>query len=127
MITLPAAMVEAAARALYNLDRESGTDWWATAPVSAQGAQLLIAEAALTAAFGTCDIAEEWVTENRIPEDEEWEEHTMVGYHETRESAAAAIAMYRLRQQEDPENRPGTFHLMRRFVFTSNTAEEVDP
>ncbi len=119
-------MVEAAARHLYNLDLPASTDWWADAK-GGRERYLAKATAILTAAFGTCDVAEEWVTENRIPENDVWEEHTMVGYHNAREEAAAAIAMYRLRQQEDPENHPGTFHLMRRLVFTSNTAEEVDP
>jgi hypothetical protein len=80
----------------------------------------------LTAAFATCTITEEWEVEERISEDEVWEKQTMVSTHRGKEDGWAFLAMMRIRQQEDPEGHPGTFHLMRRYILTLHTEEQPE-
>lgn len=63
---VPAAMVEAVARLLFNADRPNGTDWWAepvTATIGWSGDRklaLVKAREVLAAALSVCEAREEW-------------------------------------------------------------------
>lgn len=57
---IPAAMVEAAARVMYNADRPPGTDWWGTSSDPDERAPYRVkAAGVLAAALGVCEVREE--------------------------------------------------------------------
>lgn len=57
--TVPPAMVQAAARAAFNLDRQAGHDWWPDATPPERAIYLTKSEVALTAALSVCEVREE--------------------------------------------------------------------
>jgi hypothetical protein len=124
-------MIEAGARALFNLDRQAGRDWWSGATPAQRGLYEAKFAAALAAALGVCDVREEWGTKIWVDGGEdEAQDDFFAG--SCREIAQDRVRLHVERRAANPPEEQvtarrwhGNARLIRRLSITT-PAEPVD-